>query len=263
MRIRAIFHSLLVAAAAFAVTPALAGTMTVAEWNFNPTDFYADSSRNGHILNGNVASSTDAPTGSGLLGSASFDGTNILGVGTSGPINLSPYSSLHITWWQKVTSDSIGVLFEHSVNYNNNPGGFIAYVNDGVGNGAVGYRGPFGANYDTFSHAHGTNNSTWEFMSADIDLTAKDSADRVAISSNGVSGTNAGYAPDVTPFANTYFHIGGRWGSDGEPHPAVIFTGLIAGLKIEGTTVPEPMTGTMALTGAFGILCYAWRKRNY
>ena len=236
----------------------------VAYWKFDPTDFYADSSINGHFLNGpGVTSSADTPTGSGLSGSASFDGSHILGVGTSGPIDLSPYSHIRVSWWQKVQGDNTGVLFEHTTNYNNHPGGFVASVNENnvAGTGASGFTTGGGVNYEQYSHEHGTSNDTWEQMTIDYDMNTSTLSDKVVISNGGTPGWDVMTTSTVGSFANSYFHIGGRWG-DGETHPEYCYTGLIAGLKIEGMRIPEPGTILLLASGILGLLAYAWRKRK-
>lgn len=233
----------------------------IAEWKFDPTDFYADSSNNGHFLNGTVASSADAPAGSGLAGSASFDGTNILGVGTSGPIDLSPYSHIRISWWQKVTSDNLGIVLEDSTNYNHSPGGFLVTANEGTaGTGYACYNTGTAPNYDSFSHSHGTG-AAWEQISLDFDLTTANLSDRTVVSVNGVAGADVLTPDGTSPFRNDFFHIGGRWG-DGDTHPLYVFTGLIADMKIEGTATPEPTSAILLVTALIGLVCYAWRKRK-
>jgi hypothetical protein len=50
--------------------------------------------------------------------------------------------------------------------------------------------------------------------------------------------------------------ISGNWTGVGVGHYS-----LFSGLQIQ-TAVPEPSTSVLVLTGLFGLLAYAWRKRR-
>lgn len=257
----------LVVAAGFA---SAARADILAQWNFAPgASFLADSSANHHDLAdyGNTASSTDAPTGSGLSGSASFSGAQGLYAG----IDLSGYSHIRVSWWQKVKTNDASVLFEYGYDAGRYGGGFTAAVNSlttGTGTAALctedsgnGYA------YDGYSHAAGITdgvvNDTWERISVDYDIGTSIASNKVVASNGGVPGWDIATTTTTGAFGSgeptdtpSTFHIGARWG--GTEH--YFYTGEIAGLTIE--SVPEPGTIVLLATGMIGLLAFAWQKRR-
>ena len=72
-----------------------------------------------------TSDTVNIPPGGGS-GSAAFDGGDVMQT----MLDLSPFSTISVSWWQRTTSTSVGVLFEHSPNKNVNTGGFLADVNE-------------------------------------------------------------------------------------------------------------------------------------
>jgi len=233
---------------AFALAAALLSTtaaeaQVVAHWRFEPGAFLQDSSGNGNTLGGTATPSGSSGFAGSGDGSASFGGNDILN--TLSTLNLTAFQQLEITWQQRTTMTGIGLLFEHSANKNNSPGGFLADVNEnGTGIGFPSLRTFDGNNNDNMPHA---TDGTWESFTLRIDLTATDPADILVVT----PGSNAPGAQgaNVAPFLNDTFYIGARGQG-----PQFFFVGNIDELKIEA--VPEPTSFLLtALGAALGLGC--------
>lgn len=251
---RTILLGAVVAAIAFCAANATADTL--AYWTFDGTDdaFLADSSGHGYVLSNVGASrSTDAAVG---LGSASFNGSAIMQ--TVGKLNLSPYKSVTVSWWQKSSSTTDGILCEHtpdsSAAYY---GGFYIYNPDN-GKGEIMLRGADNGQappvyMDDYTS---TGTSDWVQMSVTMDLTAANASDVIRMFRNGQpvgTDTYTKSLPDA--FANDYFYIGARSGAK------YGYVGQIDDLRIEAT-IPEPSTISLCALGAISLLAYAWKRRR-
>jgi hypothetical protein len=146
----------------------------IAYWRFEPgAAFTADSSGNGNTLTNNRATqSTDTPPYVGGSGSAYFDGSSGSNafMQTAANLNLSPYKHVAISWWQKVDTSSVAIVWEHSANYNSYDGGILNAVNEaGLTPQYVAVRrnvSPVGVTMDTFPYTSGQ----WEHFTAVINL---------------------------------------------------------------------------------------------
>jgi hypothetical protein len=227
----------------FAIVVAVAGLAstacadTVAFYEFNGANFLADSSGNGHTLSsiGDVTQVGDA---------ASFNGGVL-----SADIDLTPYKQVKISWDQNATvTTGDHIIYEHSANYNNNPGAVLAVL--GSANlKCVGGDGHY--NIDSFTPATGSQS-----YSITYDIGAANVADVVKVFQGTTQIGTATKDQDVPPtaFINAMFNIGDRQGGGVAP-----FYGTIDNFKIEGIAVPEPNTLLLLMTG---MLAYAWRKRK-
>lgn len=251
-------RTILLGAVLIAVVSWTANAMadTLAYWTFDGTDdaFLADSSGHEHVLSNTGASrSTDAAVG---LGSASFNGSAIMQ--TVGKLDLSPYKSVTVSWWQKSSSTTDGILCEHTPDSSTqNFGGFYIYNPDNA-KGEVMLRG---ANNGTAPPVYmddytSTATSDWVRMSVTINLAAASASDVIRMQRNGQpvgTDTHTKSLPDA--FANDYFYIGARSGA------MYGYTGQIDDLKIE-TTLPEPSTLVLLALGCISLLAYAWKERH-
>ena len=245
----------IVSAAALAATIWVASSAapargaTVAHWRFEPGAFLADSSGNGHTLSSTGATSVaDVANASGGAGSALFDGNDIMQ--TISTLDLSGIQQLRITWHQRVQNTNIGILFEHSPNKNNAPGGFLADVNEvAVGVGFPSLRTFGGNNNDNVNHAvpdAQNPGGVWEQFTMTLDVTGTASASNI-LTISGSSSDSGLQATDVAPLRNDTFFIGAR----GEG-PSFGFVGNIDELKIE--SIPEPAALTTVSVGAIALL---------
>ena len=244
-------HAALLSGAVLASAGA-ARAQVVAQWRFEPGAFTADSSGNGHTLvNSGAAESSDVTAGGGA-GSAAFDGGDIMQ--TLATLDLSPYQQLQITWHQRVQTTQIGLLFEHSPNKNDNPGGFLADVNEiGVGLGYPSLRTAAANNNDSMPHAVPDANNpsgVWEQFTMTLDLTAPTSSQILTVT----NGSDVLAATDVVPFRNDTFFIGARSG------PQFGFVGNIDELTI--TAIPEPTGLGLAALGVGATLLRRRRRQQ-
>jgi hypothetical protein len=216
---------------------------TVAFYEFNGANFLADSSGNGHTLSsiGDVTQVGDA---------ASFNGGVL-----SATIDLRPYKQVTISWEQNstaVTGDHI--IYEHGANYNTKAGAIVGLV--GSANLNCSTAGLY--NIDTYTPATGLQS-----YSVTYDLATTNVADVVKVFQGateigtGSAGTGHQTLPPAA-FINAMFNIGDRQGGGVVP-----YLGTIDNFKIEGFgAVPEPGTIVLLVTGALGLLAYAWRKHK-
>ena len=248
-----VFRAVVAAVPALALSGA-ASAVPIAEWRFEPGNFLADSSGNGHTLsNSGAVSSTEVPAGIGSAGSAEFDGAAIMR--TVASMDLSGYESLNISWYQFVDNGKVAIVFEHSVDTNGNPGGFELTVNEvftdntstGVGRPVLRTNG--GYNGDDQTHAIGS----WQQFTMAIDLTATATPTEIVEVTNGAE--NPFQDANVAPFRNDFFHLGNRFSNLG-----LGFVGNIDEFRIDGTPVPEP-TGA-ALAALAGAALLARRRRR-
>ncbi len=192
------------------VIPADAGV--IAYWRFEPGSITADSSGNGHTLTNNGAvSSPDVPPGGGS-GSAYFNGTSA-SMQTAATLDLTPYKHISISWWQKVQTSNLAVLWEHSENYNSYPGGLIADVNEsGYSPAYVATRGSASSMMDTFPYT----SDKWEHITAQINLglPSGNTHEVVKVYKDGVLvGTDKLTAGAPASFINSVFYLGARAGT--------------------------------------------------
>ncbi len=243
---------------AIALAPT-AQAATIAQWSFEANDFLADSSGNGNTLANNGATAVEDPhAGAPGTGVASFDGVNDW-MRTAANLDLSPYSQIRVSWWQKVAAASAGIVWEHSPSFVGEPGAIIADVNDG-GNASRGKIGVWGANpavsganinLDQYVNAY---NSTWEHVAVEIDLDATNGADVVKLFLNGspTGIPTTAQTANLTSFLDDVLYLGTRGGT------GTYLTGSIDELVIQ--SIPEP--GTIALLFAAAMPLLLLRRRN-
>ena len=232
-----------------------ADAQVIAEWRFEPGAFTADSSGNGHDLTNFGATPSSDVTAGGGAGSAAFDGGDWLQ--TAGTLNLTPYRNIEISWMVRKQGDAVGIVYEHTANYNTTPGAFIGVLNGDVAQrndmGYVSLRDAGGGyNVEQFPHAVAAAN-VWESFRAEINLDAADPADvvRVFDGAGNVIG-NGGAGGTAASFVNDIFAIGARAGG------AAGVVGNIDEMRI--AVVPEP-TAAAGLIG-LGLLAVARRRRS-
>ena len=230
----------------------------IAYWRFEPDDpgtpqneFLLDSSGNHQSLTNNgVHSIPDIADASGGDGSAGFDGYSFFN--TVDTLDLSPYRTLRISWYQQVIGPETGMIWEHSPNFINNPGAIVCDVYEGkygaTGRGLAGVWTGTAHNLDGYPHAH---DMTWEQMAVEINLDAIRPENIVRVFRNGELVLDGGSnAYDVVPFINDVFYIGAR-GSGANNEPDAHFIGMIDELKIEDTISTYPFRKTSRKSTSF------------
>jgi hypothetical protein len=233
-----------------------ASAAVIAHYRFEPDAFLEDSSSNDlDLLNTtNATSSTDVTTGGGA-GSALFDGNDFLA--TEATLDLTPYRHIRVSWIQRLQADQIGIVYEHSANWNNFNGALLGIARGDIGNSPVqGYAGiGLGGTYnlDTFPHPAAGVPGTWAAFSVEYDLDAGTAAGVTRIfDGNGNEIGSTLHTQMPTTFRNDFLYIGARAGGGAG------FVGNIDELLIETVEVPEP--GTLALAAA-GSLVALLRRR--
>jgi hypothetical protein len=232
----------------------------IAHWRFESGNFLADSSGNGHTLTGTATPSVDVANASGGSGSALFNGATSLQ--TAAALDLSSFGQLRVSFAMRNTSAALGVILEHTANYNSNEGAFLFDTNElGAGLGSVVLNLTAAPTHgEQLPHATGQ----WDLYQIDMIPTAVSAADVIQITRNGTQladaaafglhGTTAAHA-----FLNDIFYIGARAGS-GFP-----FNGNIDEILIEappfGPVIPEPSTLLLAVFGLLGLTGIRRRRR--
>lgn len=223
---------------------------TIADWEFTEgSDFLADSSGNGHTL---TKIGTVGDTG----GVATFSAEGLLGAN----LDLTGYNSVKISWRWLVQSDSFGLALLHNFE---SAGGVSVTANEvAAGDSRVGLRGTNGSYItDRITHAHGSDNMTWENFYAVYNLGAATAEDSINVYKEGAAtGTNECLGTVPSSYLNSLFMIGGVT-DNGTTYAGAGFVGQIDYVKVE-SVVPEPGTCILVIAGSLGLLCYAWRKRR-
>lgn len=213
---------------------------TVAFWEFNGNNFLADSSGNGHTLSitGNVSQVGNA---------ASFNGGVL-----SADIDLTPYKQVTISWDQNATvATGDHIIYEHSANYNNNPGAILGVI------GMAGLKTGFGDGYYNLDSYTGTTGAQSYSVTYDIGTNNVADVVKVVQGTTEIGTAMKDQAAPPTSFIDAMFNIGDRQGGGVAP-----YYGTIENFKIEGIAVPEPTTIVLIICGLLGLICYAWRKRK-
>ena len=205
---------------------------TIAFWEFDGTNFLADSSGNGYDLTsiGNVTQVSDtASFTDGLLSVADLD--------------LSPYRQVTVSWDMNYTGGTY--LFEQTENFNHHVGAIAAFTD------SLGIRCDSSYNMDNYTPTPG-----WHSYSAVYDLQTNDVADVVKIFEDDIEIGSARISsstgkpiqdPPPASFQGTTFNIGARAeGYDPMVGDSLSFQGQIDNLMITGRLLPEPTPGLVA-----------------
>lgn len=165
-------------------------------------------------------------------GCLTFDGSNDY-ASSSNNINLTSYDYVAVEIFYKCNSTAAAMLFEHTSDWNANPGGFGLATNSN-GNNQLTNCNHTNHNTEVARNYLVNDNSSW---SDNLNLYSKisDPTGRLTyVNGNIVSFTNTGGYPTGTAtspngsFANSIFYIGSRGGSNS------FFNGRISSIKIYG-----------------------------
>jgi hypothetical protein len=237
----------------------------IAEWNFASGNFFADSAGSYTLQSRGtdaVTQGTGGPTGA----YAGFDGANSLQ--TLSALDLTGYSAITLSWYQRLKTNAYKVCFESTGNYNIFPGAFIGISNTGTDQVAFSLLEASGCSTKVAPQPfHEASNTTWQHYDVVFDLTAA-TGSRVKVYVDGVLA--AADPGDQTPaIPTTAFVLGGLFNlgarTDNAGNVSLGDTVDIAHFVIQsGVAVPSPEPGTMALLGIglVSLLCYAWRKQK-
>lgn len=230
---------------------------TIAQWDFESGDFLGDSSGNGNILvnyNGTAAQSSDTTDGSS--GSAYFNGNAMLH--TLDTLDLSPYTAVRLSWWQKVEGSQTGFIYE-SKNTNSNPGAIANVVNSG------GVGGPGNA-YSAYASSGGYSRVKYPFSSGSWQkFTAMYYPDASSVNQeltvydeNGdlVSTYDMG-ANATLPFGNFPLHLGAR----GDGGLSNGMSGYLDNFVVEGVVgVPPEIDNPAYNADKYAFTLDSWQK---
>jgi hypothetical protein len=217
---------------------------TIAYWRFEPSDLAADSSGNGHVLAiTGITSVADKATNAPGTGSAQFDGASF--AQTTATIDLTTNAALTIEWFMKTDQQDLGIIYEHSPNYNNNRGGLLGDISeDAAGRISIGNSGQPGyARKDTEIPADGG----WHHYAVTIDSVLT-SASRMKIYIDGLLATNLTHNAligNAQPFIDDIFNLGARDGAN------FFFTGQLDEFRISGELLsPAQFLSPLSYTNA-------------
>jgi len=193
-------------------------------------------------------------------GALTFNGTNQYAASTNN-LNLSSYNyvAVEVFYRSNVTTDSM--VFEHTINWNTQTGGFGLYINSTGGPVSTNMNH---TNYRTGS-AEGTNiprnynvtdNTIWN-NNLNLFGAVSDSTGRLAYTNSSLAtfiASSQGYPTTTVTtsggvFANAIFYIGSRGGT------AAYFNGSIGSLKIYGFKIGSTQVtqNYNALKSRFGL----------
>jgi hypothetical protein len=166
-----------------------------------------------------------------------FDGTNDYAASINN-INLTSYDYIAVEVFYKCNSSIVAMIFEHTADWNSNPGGFGLATNSN-GGASVNNCNHTNHNTEVARNYLVTNNSIW---SNNLNLYSKisDSTGRLTYVNGGLvdfSSLNGYPTSTITSpggqFANAIFYIGSRAGS------IIPFNGNISSLKMYGIKLPS------------------------
>ncbi len=255
---------------------AAATAQTIAHWTFDQgAGFLNDVSGNGNdLISMGATSVADDYDGAGTAsqGSAYFNGV-VAWISTINTLDLSPHEAVRITWWMKndmpeeiIDPDTqqpvtnVGIVMEHSNNYNVSPGAFFLCTNENAmeetSGGHVGMR--FNGS-TSVGHTELIPHSldAWEKFSLEIDRNNIDPAEVMRMYHNDVllpnAESHAGLQNTNTlTLANQVMYVGSR------ANTAHFYNGGLDEVKIEdvtgGTTIAHWQfeTGDDFLTDSSG-----------
>jgi hypothetical protein len=173
-------------------------------------------------------------------GILTFDGTNDYAASNSN-INLTSYSYVVAEIFYKTNGLSNPILFEHTPNWNTNPGGFGLSI-DGDGNNTVANLNHTNHNSEGAKNYAVTNNTLWN-NNLNLFSRISDSTGRLTYANGALVPFSpiGGYNTDTITtaggsFANSIFYIGSRGGS------SAFFNGNVGSLKIYGFKIDATQT---------------------
>lgn len=215
----------------------------IAFWQFENGALTTDSSGNGHTLTSAGDPASVAGGQGGSTNCVALDGNDALY--TSSNLDLSSYDWIRVSWYMKITTADVDIIYEHSSNFSSNAGGIVGSTNENSnGMGQAGVKSTTGWNVDTYAHA---TDDTWEYFEVEYDIRAGTAAaDIVIVKEPGGSGLPGNQGTDTVPFLNDVFYLGARAGN------SLYFTGNIDQFKIE--SIPEPGTVVLLLSGVLGLI---------
>lgn len=182
-----------------------------------------------------------------------FDGVNDYIVSSS-DIDLSSYVSITVEFYVKPSTDtnSTGIVFEHTDNWNTNPGGFGLAVNSNGGGYFENlchtnhYRNP--KNYNST-----TNEGVWSFHSNTFTKVLDTSGRYSFLNGENADFTSSPYNGSTSSinnsFSNSLFYIGSRGGS------SIFYDGFLSMLKVYGSKLDifDHSKNFTATRGRYGI----------
>ena len=176
-------------------------------------------------------------TNGGVL---TFDGTNDY-IASNSNIDLTSYSYVAVEVFYKANGSSVAAVFEHTADWNANPGGLGLFINTN-GSSTVANLNHTNHNTETAKNYAVTDNTLWN-NSLNLFSRISDSTGRLTYV-NGIlvpfSATGPYNTDTVTTsggsFANSIFYIGSRGGS------GAFFNGSVGSLKIYGFKINATQT---------------------